>query len=173
MLRNEKLQLAGPLGLILVIVCAQIAAQALAQWPASSLLWYLDLEVLHPFRAGFDGLALAARFDPAGIAPCFWVAAPLLGLIVAGLLSRNRLPWAIASNLSLIFSVALFHRALAENVAAPGLWAALAAAATPAGTLTAAILLVALLSSTISHRCYWGDILASYGRSRSLPSPLA
>lgn len=152
---------------------AQIAAQALAQCPTSPLLWYFDLEVLHPFRAGFDDLAFAARLNPAGVTPCLWVAAPLLGLIVVGFVARNRLPWAIASNLSLIYSAAVFYGAVAENATAPGLRAALNAAATPSGLLTAVVLLVALLSSTISHRCYWCDILATHGRDGSLSSPLA
>src|SRR5579884_3892406 len=106
MLRNEKLQLAGPIGLVFAMACAQIAAQALACWPTSSLLWYLDLDVLRPFRAGFDNLAVAARIDPGGFPPCLWVAAPLVGLIITGLIAGNRLPWAIASNLSFICSAA-------------------------------------------------------------------
>ena len=172
MLRNERLQLAGPLALVGAVACAEIAAQALGRWPIS-LLWYLDLDLLRPFRSGFDNFAIAPPLAADGFAPCLWVAAPLLGLIVTGLVARSRLPWAIASNLSFIYSGALLYGLLAENATATGWRAAPDKLATPSGLFAAAVLLVTLLSFTLSHWCYWRDIFASHGRSRFLATPSA
>jgi hypothetical protein len=52
-LDNKKLQLAGPIGVIAAVACAEVGAHALAYWPSSSLLWYVDLEVFRPFQYSF------------------------------------------------------------------------------------------------------------------------
>jgi hypothetical protein len=158
MLRNEKLQLAGPISVIAAISCAELGAQALANWPTSPLLWYLNLEVFRSFRHSFEGIGAAGWLNADGLVQSIWVAVPLLGLICTGLIARNRLPLAIASNLSLIYSAALLYGCLVETDFARELRFNLSGLGTPAGVLAAAILFVSILSSAISHRCYWRDI---------------
>ena len=53
MLGNEKLQLAGPIGVIAAVACAECGAHALAYWPSSPVLWYVDLEVFRPLQYTF------------------------------------------------------------------------------------------------------------------------
>jgi hypothetical protein len=159
MLQNEKLQLAGPISVVVAIACAELGAQALANWPTSSFLWYLNLEIFRSFRYSFEGIGFTNWLGIDGLAQSLWVAIPLLGLICAGLIARKRLPLAIASNLSLIYSAALLYGTIVEYESgslrlSPG------ALSAPSSILTATILLVSILSTAISHRNYWRDIFA-------------
>jgi hypothetical protein len=158
MLDNEKLQLAGPIGIIGAISCAELGAHALATWPTSSFLWYLNLEVFRFFQYSLNGLGVTARFGAFGLT--IWIAISLLMLICTGLIAKIKLPLAIASNLSLIYSACLLYGSYAANEAATspgfnlsGLWC-------PSTILAATILLVSFLSSSISHRSYWREIFA-------------
>src|SRR5579863_6532500 len=108
MLRHEKLQLAGPLSLALAISCAQIAAHGLAIWPTSPFIWYLNLELFQPFRYCLEGLSVTFwHGETSGLAQSIWLLILLVGLIFVAEIGRLRLPLAIASNLSLIYSAAL------------------------------------------------------------------
>jgi hypothetical protein len=160
MLRHEKLELAGPISVIGAIMCADLGAHALANWPTSSLLWYLNLEVFRSFRYSFAGFGAPAWLGADGLPQAVWVVAPLLGLVCIGLLVRNRLLLALASNLSLIYSAALLYGSVVANVPAPGLHLNLSGLATPSGVFAATILLVSILSTTISHWNYWREIFS-------------
>ena len=157
MFDNEKLELAGPIGVIGAILSAELGAHALASWPTSSLLWYLNLEVFRGFQYSLSGLGVAVPwFETIDLTTL--IAMPLIVLVGTGLIAKIRLPLAIASNLSLIYSICLLYGGyLANEANAAGdftssiLWR-------PSVLLAAAVLFVSLFSSTISHRRYWREI---------------
>jgi hypothetical protein len=157
MFDNEKLELAGPIGVIGAILSAELGAHALASWPTSSLLWYLNLEVFRGFQYSLSGLSIAVPWFET-IDLTVLIAIPLIVLVCTGLMARIRLPLAIASNLSLIYSICLLYGGyLASEANATGdftssvLWR-------PSVLLAVAVLFVSLFSSTISHRRYWREI---------------
>jgi hypothetical protein len=76
MLDNEKLQLAGPIGVIAALACGECGAHALAYWPSSPLLWYLDLEVFRPLQYTFA--AAHERLAFGDLAQTLCVVTPLL-----------------------------------------------------------------------------------------------
>jgi hypothetical protein len=160
MLQNEKLQIVGPASVIGAIACAAIGAQALATWPTSSFLWYLNLEVFRSFRYSFEGMTFITWLGADGLVQSICVAILLIGLMLAGLTMRNRLPLAIASNLSLIYSAALLYSSAIEYGTTVYLRVNLGGLVTPAGVLALMILLVSIWSTAISHRSYWRDIFA-------------
>ena len=148
------------MGVIAAIAGAQIGAHALAAWPSSSMLWYLNLHLFRSFEYSFDSFAEVQMLvtDPAGLLA--WVVIGLFGLMFVGVIVKIRLALALATNLSLGFSGLLLYGAyLASNPLAPpsfrlsGLWA-------PSCLVAVAILLVCLVSTAISHRCYWREILS-------------
>jgi hypothetical protein len=158
MLENEKLQIAGPVSIICAIFCAEAGALALASWPASPLLWYLNLELFRAVQYSFSGFGVTPWFGNYSLA--IWIAISLLTLVSAGLFFRVRMPLAIASNFSFIYSICLLCGSYAASGAATsfgfrwsGLW-------TPSTALAIAVLLISFLSSTISHRSYLREIFA-------------
>lgn len=159
MLRDEQLQLAGPINLIAAIWCAELAAHALAIWPSSPLLWYLNLEVFQSFRYGFAG-ASEWLGGANGLAQSICVSVGLLGLVCTGLIAKIRLPLAIASNLSFAYSAVLLCCAFVADESRP--WPGFSASGlrSPSCCLAAAILVISFLSSTVSHRSYWREIFS-------------
>ena len=155
MFDNEKLELAGPVGVAMAVTGAEFGAHALAYWPSSPLLWYLNLEVFRPVQYSFvaeQGVALD------GLAQTLCVAAPLLGLVGIGLITRARLPLAIASSLSLVYSALLLYASFLANSPVEAMGAKLWFLWAPSSLLVASILLVSFLSSAISHRAYWREL---------------
>ena len=158
MIDEKKLELAGPISVIAAIACAELGSRALASWPTSSALWYLNLEVFRAFEYSLNGTVERLMTD--GIAQASFVAAALFGLVCVSLMVKVRLASALASNLSLLYSGLLLLGAyVASNPVAAGsfsvsgLW-------TPSCLLAGAIVLVSLVSSAISHRSYWRTIFA-------------
>ena len=106
MSRLAKLQLIGPTLLALVIVAEELAAYWLAYRPASALAWYVNLELFGIFQQSHAMLATACSV------PCLqllFVAAPILLLTGAGVAYGQRLPLALASNLSLLYACFLAY----------------------------------------------------------------
>ena len=156
MIDNERLQLAGPIGIIGAILCAEFGAHALAIWPTSSLLWFLNLEVFRPFDYSLTGFGITERLGT--FSAVIWIAALLFMLIGVGLITKIRLPLAMASNLSLIYSLCLLYGCYTANggAAMPGFnlsdfWC-------PSAALASVAILISLLSSMASHRGYWREI---------------
>ena len=154
----NKVELAGPVALIAAVICAEIGALALANWPTSSVLWYLNLELFRSFEYSFTSFAIAQRLMTDQLVQALWITLPLFGLICSGVVARSRLALALASNLSLLYSALLLNGAyLANNPMADfslrlsGFWA-------PACILTGGILLVSLISTITSHQSYWREI---------------
>jgi hypothetical protein len=153
---NKKLQLAGPVSAIAAVACAECGAHALAYWPSSSLLWFVDLEVFRPLQYSFG--AANERLAFGDLAQTICVVAPLLALICIGLISGRRLPLALASNVSVLYSAALLYGSYVADSPAGGTGGKFAALWAPSFFLAVSILLAAFLSSAISHRAYWREI---------------
>jgi len=157
MLRNEKLQLAGPLGVIAALASAQAGALALGVWPSSPLLWYLNLEVFRPVQYSF---APENELMLGDLARTLSVAAPLFALVCIGLAARKRFPLALASNLSLLYSGFLLYGSYLANCPIAEAKVKIAALLAPSFLLAVAVMLAAFLSSAVSHRAYWKEILS-------------
>lgn len=160
MLRDKTLQLVGPLSLIAMIWCAELAAHALAIWPTSTLLWYLNIEVFQSFRYILGSFGFGRFGGDLGSAQSLWLPVALTALICAGLIARMKLPLAIASNFSLIYSGLLLYWGLAANHSQQSASFNLDGLSSPTCFLAASIFVVSLLSSTISHRGYWREIFS-------------
>ena len=156
MRNNEKLLLIGPSVVIGTILAAQVCAGALAEWPSSSVFWYLNLQVFRPIRYGID-------FLPGdGLTQSTWLAAPLMALLCIGLLLKNRLPLAIAAHLGFLYSALVLY--FSDMASAPISTLALVAGHqgwTGPNLLAATILLLSLMSSVVSHREYWREMKAT------------
>jgi hypothetical protein len=155
---NENLQLAGPIGVVAALACAECGAHALAYWPSSPLLWYVDLEVFRPlqytFAAAHDRLAFG------DLAQTLCVVTLLLTLICVGLITGRRFPLALASNLSFVCSAALLYGSYVADCPVSGIQHDLSALWAPSFLLALSMLLTAVLSSAISHRAYWREIFS-------------
>lgn len=157
MLDNEKLQLAGPVVVIFAVACAECGAYALAYWPTSPLLWYLNLEVFRPIQYSVvaeRGLALG------DFAQMLCVVVPLLALICIGLVRRVRFALALASNISVLYGVLLLYASYLSNSPAAKMSPKLSVLLGPSRFLAASILVASFLSSAISHRAYWRELLS-------------
>ena len=152
MLRDKTLLLAGPFSVVAMIWCAELSAHALAMWPTSGLLWYLNLEVFQSFRYSIDTFGFGRLGNDLGPVQSLWLPVALTCLIASGLVARMKLPLAIASNLSLIYSGVLLYAGLAANHMQPS------DISRPTCFLAASVLVISLLSSTISHRDYWREL---------------
>lgn len=161
MIRDERFQqLAGPIIVVGAIFCAELAAHALAIWPTSSFLWYLNLQVFQPIRHSFASLAIGNWLGIGkGSAQAIWLPVAAFGLVGLGLTKRTRLALAIASNLSFIYSAALLYYAFVTNAEGWGSFR-LSGLQSPSCALAAAILVISLLSSTVSHRNYWRQMFS-------------
>jgi hypothetical protein len=157
MLRNEKIQLAGPVGVIAALACAEAGARALGYWPSSPLLWYLNLEVFRPVQYSFAPENALMLGD---LARTLSVAAPLFALVCIGLVARKRFPLALASNLSLLYSGFLLYGSYLANYPAEETKVKVAALLAPSFLLAVAVMLAAFLSSLASHRAYWREIFS-------------
>jgi hypothetical protein len=166
---DDKLQLAGPIAVIGAIAGAQASAHALATWPTCSLFWYLNLEVFRCFREGFDDLA-GRWLGPDGLAQSLWVAIPLAALTGAGLILQRRLPLAIAGHLGLLYSALLVYDIVAPSGSAVMSGFSVNLLCRPAGLIAIPVFLASLLSSAISHRVYWRDILLGAHGSAAVAS---
>jgi hypothetical protein len=159
-LDDERLQILGPICLAAAFVGAELSARALGNWPASPFLWYANLELFRCFRETPDTLGGLQWLNAAGLTPPLGMAFALAALIGLGVAARNRLPLAIASNFSLIYSACTLYAGFAASDPAATSGAGLAALCSPSNALAVAILLASILSSTISHRIYWREIFS-------------
>ncbi len=155
MLDNEKLQLAGPVVVISAVACAELGAHALAYWPSSSLLWYLNLEVFRPLH-----YEVIVENRVGDFAQTLCVVVPLFALICIGLITKIRLPLALASNMSLLYSLVLLYGLYLANAPYGVTGVKLSALWGPSLLLAGSVLLASFLSSAISHRAYWRELFS-------------
>ena len=158
MLDNEKLQLAGPVVVISAVASAEFGAHALAYWPSSPLLWYLNLEVFRPVE---HSIVVERGLVSGDFAQILCVVLPLLALICIGLLTKVRLPLALASNLSFIYGAVLLYGSYLANAPTTKIGVKLSALWGPSFFLLGAVLLASAVSSAVSHRAYWREIFFS------------
>lgn len=157
---DQRLQLLGPLCLIAAFMGAELSARALGNWPASPFLWYANLELFRSFREAPDALGGLQWLNAAGLTPPLAIAIALAALIGLGVATRNRLPLAVASNFSLIYSACTLYMGFPAGDLAALRGVGLAALLSPSNGLAMTILLASILSSTVSHRIYWREILS-------------
>jgi hypothetical protein len=138
-----------------VIASAQCGAYALDTWPQSVLLWYLNIELFRPVQYSFF---IGADLDPTGLSQAVGVVTALVVLICAGSVVKMRLPLAIASNLSFLYSVILFYGFYAANNPARAVGIDLNTLWAPSFALVLVVLLGAVVSSVSAHRAYWREI---------------
>ena len=100
-----KLQLVGPLALVLAIAAAEGAAYGLSSMPSSPTLWYLNLKWFGMFQTSHYALS---RYVQIAYFQLFFVAVPLLATACIGFCFQIRLLLALASNLSLLYLVFVF-----------------------------------------------------------------
>jgi hypothetical protein len=157
---DERLQFLGPLCLITALVGTELSARALGNWPASPFLWYANLELFRSFREMPDALGGLQWLNAAGLTPPLGMALALAALIGLGVATRTRLPLAIASNFSLIYSACTLYVGFPASDLADMRGVGLAALFSPSNALAMTILLACVLSSTVSHRGYWREIFS-------------
>jgi hypothetical protein len=92
----------------------------LAYWPSSSLLWYVDLEVFRPLQYSFGAANERSAFGD--LAQILCVVAPLLALTCVGMITGLRLPLALASNMSVLYSAALLYGSYVADFSGGGHW---------------------------------------------------
>ena len=107
MTRLGKLQLVGPVTLMVSILASEAVARALAYAPTSETLWYVNLKVFGIFKKSsvylHDFIPYDARdYLPVVSAQLFVIIAPIFLVACLGLAFRHRLLLALASNLSFI-----------------------------------------------------------------------
>ena len=106
MIRLARLQIFGPLVAVLIVGAAEAAAFALAHFPTSEALWYVNLKIFQVFEQS------ALRLQPPlnlPYAQFFIITLPLFALALYGLFTKRLFPLALASNLSFIYAGYVFY----------------------------------------------------------------
>jgi hypothetical protein len=152
MTRLAKLQLVGPLVVFVAVLAAEAAVLALALFPASELLWQLNLKWFMAFQRAHYILDECISMQYLQL---LGIASPLLASALVGLASDRQLPLAISSNLSFVYASFV---AFAGWQALRGPQAAsLALVSVPSGPdlyLLIVLLGASLVSFVVSHLVY-------------------
>ena len=143
-----KLQLIGPIFLLVAVAGAEGVAHALAYAPGSVALWYLHLNVFAPLRLGDD--ILGTYVDMAH-GQLYLIELPLFLIACGGVYSKRSLALAIASNLSFVHAVFLACAGYAHEPVRIASLAGIVDVAAPHLYLRASLLGCALLSFSASH----------------------
>jgi hypothetical protein len=158
MSKFARLQVLGPLVVFVTVFIAEAAAFALSRWPASELLWRVNLE--------FFGVLQKSQYllGPTSGVPfsqLVVIAVPLLAVAIFGVLSGHDLALAVASNLSLVYTAFLIlagmssrPHSLAASVAG------IAVPGSPGSYIPLVLVGVSLVSAAIAHAGYFRKICA-------------
>jgi hypothetical protein len=160
MTRLAKLQLIGPVFLLIGVAGAEAVAFALGYAPGSEALWYLHVNVFGPFRLGDD--ILGSYVDMAHGQLCL-IALPLFLIACSGLYSKQPLVLAIACNLSFLHAVLLAGAGYAYEPMRFTSIVGIAGLMAPQIYLGAGLLGGALLSFAASHIIYVRAIWQEHG----------
>jgi hypothetical protein len=155
-----KLQLIGPIFLLVAVAGAEGVACALAYAPGSEALWYLHLNVFGPFRLGDD--ILGTYVDTAH-GQLYLIELPLFLIACGGVYSRCPLALAIASNLSFVHAVVLVCAGYVHEPVRIASLAGIAYAVAPHFYPGASLFGCALLSFCASHIIYLRAIFQEDG----------
>jgi len=148
-----RLQLIGPVVLFATVAAADVTAYALADAPASAMLWFLNQEVFGIFRKS----RMVLEFGSMPFAQLF-IATLLVALALAGLLLRRNLLLAASSNLSLVCAGILLYSSHYWNSLGKVQAASLVAVQVPSGSdfyFFVLLLAGSLMSVAASHFWYF------------------
>jgi hypothetical protein len=153
MSRLFQLQFLGPFTLFAATLCAELAARALQYAPSSELLWFINLRMFGIFQRSH---AVLSEFVPIDGFQFFGVALPIFLLACLGLAAKSRLPFTVATHLSVAYAGFLV---LAWQAGVPTTTqASLGPIAVPSGAglyVMATILGTCLLSFAVTHLLYF------------------
>ena len=99
--RLFKLQFLGPFALFAATLCAELAARALQYAPSSELLWFINLRMFGIFQRSDAVLSYFVAIDGFQF---FGLALPIFALACFGLATRSRLPFTVATHLSVVYA---------------------------------------------------------------------
>jgi hypothetical protein len=99
--RLFKLQFLGPFALFVTALCAELAARALQYAPSSELLWFINLRIFGIFQRSHAMLSAFVAIDGFQF---FGLALPIFLLACLGLTTRSRLPFTVATHLSVAYA---------------------------------------------------------------------
>jgi hypothetical protein len=102
--RLFKLQFLGPVALFVGTGCAELAARGLQYYPTSEFLWFVNLRIFGIFQRSHALLSWFVSIDGFQF---FAIALPIFLLACAGLLTRFRLPFTVATHLSAVYAAFL------------------------------------------------------------------
>src|SRR5258705_9373272 len=156
--RLFKLQFLGPFALFVTTLCAELAARALQYAPSSEILWLINCMVFGIFQRSHAMLSAFVAIDGFQF---FGLALPIFLLACLGLTTRSRLPFTVATHLSVAYAGFLV---LSWQVGVPtATQASLGSIAVPSGAglyVMATILATCLLSFAVTHLLYFLAVLA-------------
>jgi hypothetical protein len=150
--RLFKLQFLGPSALFAAALCAELAARALQYAPSSELLWFINLRMFGIFQRSD---AVLSELVPIDGFQLFGVALPIFLLASFGLAAKARLPFTVATHLSVVYALFLV---VTWHVGMPTIaQASLGTIALPSGGqyVMATILGACFLSFAITHLLYF------------------
>jgi hypothetical protein len=167
--RLFKLQFLGPLALFAAALSAELAARALQYAPSSELLWFINLKMFGIFQRSD---AVLSYFVPIDGFQLFGLALPIFALACFGLAAKSRVPFTIATHLSVVYAWFLIiswqmfvpnvtQASLGPITIPPGF------GAVPSGVglyVMATILGTCLLSFAITHLLYLRAVREEIGR---------
>ena len=146
-----KLQFLGPFAIFAAALCAELAARALQYAPNSELLWFINLRMFGIFQRSH---AVISAFVPIDGFQFFGLALPIFALACFGLAAKSRLPFTVATHLSVAYA---WFLVVSWHVGVPTVMqASLGTIAVPSGGqyVMATILGTCLLSFAITHLLY-------------------
>lgn len=147
----KLLQFLGPLALFVAALSAELAAIALNHFPASEILWYLNLAVFRVFWRSY--VALTEYVDLTSF-QLLGIALPIFALACVGLTVRSKLPLAVSTQLAVGYALFLLFSWQTGSSTAQ---ASLRVVALPAGEgsyMLTGILGLTVLSCIITHLLY-------------------
>jgi hypothetical protein len=156
MLISEKLELAGPVVVVAAIAAVELGAYSLAASPASSFLWYLNLEVFRCFQYALSGLGGVRSLDVLHLTAL--IAVTLMVLVGTSLVA---------------YSLCLWCGSYLANANTRTVDPDLSVLLAPSSLLAAALALLTLCSAVLSHRRYWREIFPADGAWTTASTPLS
>src|SRR5439155_7785955 len=155
--RLFKLQFLGPFALFAATLCAELAARALQYAPSSELLWFINLRMFGIFQRSYAMLLNLSEVVPIDGFQYFGLALPIFVFVLGclGLATKSRLPFTVATHLSVAYAGFLV---LSWQAGVPTVTqASLVPVAVPSGAglyVMAIILGSCLVSFAITHLLY-------------------
>jgi hypothetical protein len=165
--RLFKLQFLGPFALFAATVCAELAARALEYAPSSQFLWFVNLRMFGIFQRSYAMMLNLSEVVPIDGFQYFGLALPTFVFVLAcfGLATKLRLPFTVATHLSVVYAGFLVLSWQAGEPTAKQ--ASLVPIAVPSGVglyVMATILGTCLLSFAITHLLYLRAVREEIGR---------